>query len=117
LPAIQREFVWRPEQIIELFDSIMRQYPISSFLFWDLKPETRADWDIYKFVEHASEGGSHNEITGTEGISDLTLVLDGQQRLTSRPDSELLSNAIPQIDFQVFGIVSGRRLGYAAASA
>ncbi len=32
LPAIQREFVWDPEQIIELFDSIMRGYPISSFL-------------------------------------------------------------------------------------
>jgi catechol 2,3-dioxygenase-like lactoylglutathione lyase family enzyme len=41
LPAIQREFVWKPEQIIELFDSIMRGYPISSFLFWQLKPETR----------------------------------------------------------------------------
>lgn len=83
LPAIQREFVWRPEQIIELFDSIVRGYPISSFLFWELKPETRGDWDIYRFVEHASEGGTHNEITGTEGISNLTLVLDGQQRLTS----------------------------------
>ena len=83
LPAIQREFVWGPDQIIELFDSIMRNYPISSFLFWDLKPATREDWDVYKFVEHAHEGGSHNEITGTEGISDLTLVLDGQQRLTS----------------------------------
>ena len=83
LPAIQREFVWHPDQIVELFDSIMRNYPISSFLFWDLKPETREDWDIYKFVEHAKEGGSHNEVTGTEGISELTLVLDGQQRLTS----------------------------------
>ena len=83
LPAIQREFVWLPDQIIELFDSIMRNYPISSFLFWDLKPETREDWDIYKFVEHAKESGSRNEMTGTEGITDLTLVLDGQQRLTS----------------------------------
>lgn len=83
LPAIQREFVWSPEQVIALFDSIMRGYPISSFLFWDLKPETREDWDIYKFVEHAKESGSHNEVTGTEGITDLTLVLDGQQRLTS----------------------------------
>ena len=24
LPAIQREFVWSPEQIIQLFDSLMR---------------------------------------------------------------------------------------------
>lgn len=39
LPAIQREFVWKPEQVIRPFDSILRRYPISSFLFWELKPE------------------------------------------------------------------------------
>ena len=52
LPAIQREFVWQPEQIIQLFDSIMRGYPISSFLFWELKPENRDKWEIYKFIEN-----------------------------------------------------------------
>jgi uncharacterized protein with ParB-like and HNH nuclease domain len=36
LPAIQREFVWKPEQIIRLFDSLMREYSIGSFLFWGL---------------------------------------------------------------------------------
>lgn len=41
LPAIQREFVWGPDQIVELFDSIMRGYPISSFLVWELKPENQ----------------------------------------------------------------------------
>ena len=34
LPAIQREFVWDTYQIERLFDSLMRDYPISSFLFW-----------------------------------------------------------------------------------
>ena len=34
LPAIQREFVWTQEQIGKLFDSIMKGYPIGSFLFW-----------------------------------------------------------------------------------
>ena len=34
LPSIQREFVWSPEQIKMLFDSLMRDYPINSFLFW-----------------------------------------------------------------------------------
>ena len=29
LPNIQRPFVWSEEQICRLFDSIMRQYPIS----------------------------------------------------------------------------------------
>ncbi|HAU40130.1 TPA: hypothetical protein DCW56_04330 [Candidatus Peregrinibacteria bacterium] len=30
MPAIQREFVWEPEQITKLFDSLMRGYPIGS---------------------------------------------------------------------------------------
>ena len=34
LPDIQRNFVWKPEQVYTLFDSIMRDYPISTFLFW-----------------------------------------------------------------------------------
>ena len=33
LPAIQREYVWKPSQVIRVFDSVMRGYPIGSFLF------------------------------------------------------------------------------------
>ena len=83
LPAIQREFVWDTEQIIQLFDSIMRGYPISSFLFWELKPENRDKWQSYKFLEKARHGGTRNELASTDGIANLSLVLDGQQRLTS----------------------------------
>ena len=32
-PAIQREFVWKPEQIAKLFDSLMQGYPFGTFLF------------------------------------------------------------------------------------
>ena len=83
LPAIQREFVWKPEQIVQLFDSIMRGYPISSFLFWDLKPENRDKWQVYKFLDKAQYGGTHSELASTDGVANLSLVLDGQQRLTS----------------------------------
>lgn len=83
LPAIQREFVWKPEQIVQLFDSIMRGYPISSFLFWELKPENRDKWQVYEFLEKAQHGGMHNQLASTDGVTSLSLVLDGQQRLTS----------------------------------
>jgi|SRR5579864_5011127 len=83
LPAIQREFVWRPDQIIQLFDSLMRRYPVGSFLFWELQPENRDKWQVYKFVEDAKQGGSHNVPAYVAGVQQLTLVLDGQQRLTS----------------------------------
>ena len=83
LPAIQREFVWGPDQIVELFDSIMRGYPISSFLVWELHPENQRSWQAYRFIDHARWGGTHNQPTETDGIQQLTLVLDGQQRFTS----------------------------------
>ena len=33
LPAIQREFVWDTDDIVKLFDSLLRGYPVGSFLF------------------------------------------------------------------------------------
>ena len=82
LPAIQRPFVWGPEQLLQLFDSLMKGYPINSFLFWEVAPENKLNWQIYKFAEHFRYGEIHNEIAEPTG-RDITLVLDGQQRLTS----------------------------------
>lgn len=82
LPAIQRPFVWSPEQVVSLFDSLMKGYPISSFLFWEVAPENKPNWQIYKFAENFRFGEVHNEIAETDG-RDVVLVLDGQQRLTS----------------------------------
>ena len=36
LPSIQREFVWKTTQIEMLFDSLMQEYPIGAFLFWEI---------------------------------------------------------------------------------
>ena len=35
LPSIQCEFVWSMSQI-ELFDSVLQDYPFGAFLFWEL---------------------------------------------------------------------------------
>lgn len=84
LPSIQRHYVWKPDQIVLLYDSIMRGYPISSFLFWELKQENRSNWEVYKFAEIGNfEGTNHVKLPSADGIQNLTLVLDGQQRLTS----------------------------------
>ena len=40
LPAIQREFVWKPEQIEKLFDSLMQGYPFGTFPFWKVESST-----------------------------------------------------------------------------
>src|SRR4051794_23311199 len=83
LPAIQREFVWGAEKIVQLFDSLLRGYPIGSFLFWQLDPANRHRWQVYRFIEDASADGVHNQLANLDGVQQLTLALDGQQRLTS----------------------------------
>ncbi|RXZ43414.1 DUF262 domain-containing protein [Crenobacter cavernae] len=84
LPSIQREFEWSHEKIEWLFDSIMRNYPISSFLFWRVEGETKTDFKFYRFIrEYRQRYKTHNEEFSTLGHSDFTAILDGQQRLTS----------------------------------
>jgi len=86
LPSIQRQYVWKHPKVPLLFDSIMRGYPISSFLFWELTQDNRDKWEIYKFCEKAysdNVGTNHIKHESAVGLQNLTLVLDGQQRLTS----------------------------------
>lgn len=84
LPAIQREFIWSHSKIEWLFDSIMRNYPISSFLFWKVEENTSKNYRFYKFInEYRERYKTHNEEISTNGISSFNAVLDGQQRLTS----------------------------------
>ncbi|HYF84515.1 MAG TPA: DUF262 domain-containing protein [Clostridia bacterium] len=84
LPAIQREFVWNYEKVERLFDSIMQNYPISSFLFWRIEGETKNRYKYYSFLKEYRElFRTQSDEFGTEGLHDFYAVLDGQQRLTS----------------------------------
>lgn len=84
LPAIQREFVWNTKQIELLFDSIMRDYPISTFLFWKVKAENIEKFKFYKFLsKYHQRDKKHNEPLELSGDKDRFAILDGQQRLTS----------------------------------
>jgi Protein of unknown function DUF262 len=84
LPAIQREFVWKPDQICRLFDSLMQGYPFGTFLFWKVEPEKSAQFKFYGFVQNYHErDAAHCPELGTLPNRELTAVLDGQQRLTA----------------------------------
>jgi uncharacterized protein with ParB-like and HNH nuclease domain len=84
LPAIQREFVWPSEKIEWLFDSLMRGYPISSFLFWNVEGGSGPSYKFYRFLRNFRQVYQiHNEEATVDGLSNFTAVLDGQQRLTS----------------------------------
>ncbi|MGL4318235.1 MAG: DUF262 domain-containing protein [Pseudomonas sp.] len=84
LPAIQREFVWWPEQICRLFDSLMQGYPFGTFLFWRIAPEKRQEYQFYDFVRDYHERDNyHCALLKTLPDRDLVAVLDGQQRMTA----------------------------------
>lgn len=55
LPAIQREFVWKPNQVCTLFDSLMLGFPFGTFLFWKVEPKRSGDWKFYDFVRDYHE--------------------------------------------------------------
>ncbi|KGM14430.1 DUF262 domain-containing protein [Cellulomonas bogoriensis] len=84
LPAIQREYVWRPSQVVALFDSLMRGYPIGGFLSWKVEPETVRQFRFYGFLKDYSEfDARHCPSLDVPPSRPVTAVLDGQQRLTS----------------------------------
>jgi uncharacterized protein DUF262 len=64
IPEFQRGFVWRPDQVRALVDSLYRDYPIGLILAWD-RPEY----------------GSGRATT--EGASAKLWLVDGQQRTTA----------------------------------
>lgn len=68
LPDMQRPFVWSTAKVRDLFDSMFRGYPIGYLLLW-AAPES----------EHARQIGTDGHGTDTPS----TLIIDGQQRLTS----------------------------------
>ncbi len=84
LPAIQREFVWGTYEVEKLFDSIMGDFPISTFLFWKIKEENKKEWTSYEFIRNYDDENPHNKEASVAGVNqDIYLVLDGQQRLTA----------------------------------
>ena len=81
LPHIQRAFVWSEDQICRLFDSILRQYPISTLLVWKTKSPIRARRFIDEFKPEYRQNLGPFFVAPNE--SRKSLVLDGQQRLQS----------------------------------
>ena len=84
LPAIQRDFVWKPPKICALFDSLMRGYPIGSFLFWQVKAAGVEGYNFYHFLpEYHEKDRRYAEQAEVASDRDIVAILDGQQRLTS----------------------------------
>src|SRR5262249_14591139 len=85
LPDLQRGFVWSPDRVRALHDSLYRSYPVGALLLWEPTWEgeapfsTRA-WDICPPDELTQRGYPEQPSAVQPGS---LFVLDGQQRLTS----------------------------------
>ncbi len=71
LPEMQRAYVWKSAQVVRLFDSLYRGYPIGTILLWQLREQIVTRPGAFLLDEQ-------NGILTTP-----LMLLDGQQRLTS----------------------------------
>ncbi|MCX4592268.1 DUF262 domain-containing protein [Streptomyces sp. NBC_01549] len=90
LPKFQRAFVWTPQQILYLLDSVRRNYPIGSLLMW----------------RTTAKLASGHEIAGLDTVpqhegAPVHYVLDGQQRLASLVGALHGSGAIWEIAYDL----------------
>ena len=74
IPAFQRGYVWKQNQIIELLESIKRQYPIGSLLLWEASQKDRL---------RCTRNIAGYQIPDRGDSWPVNYVLDGQQRLSS----------------------------------
>jgi len=99
IPAFQRGFVWKQDQVIKLLDSVYNEYPIGSILLWNSDVKLKSTRNVGGFLlpERAPN-------------YPVNYVLDGQQRLSSiyavfgKDKKEDPNNDQYKIDTQIFDI-------------
>jgi hypothetical protein len=72
IPAFQRGFVWDPDRVAFLIDSIYKGYPFGSLLFWRTSERLRTENKLGPF-----------DLPAPQADFPIDYVLDGQQRATS----------------------------------
>lgn len=91
IPQFQREFVWDIKKVAKLIDSLIKGFPIGTFIIWKTKEQL-------KIVRNL--GGI--QLPNSPQDDYINYVLDGQQRLTSiysAINGLLISNEKSQQDF------------------
>lgn len=72
IPAFQRGFVWDPEMVAFLMDSIYKGYPFGSILLWRTREQLKHERQLGPFA-----------LPDHDPDYPINYVLDGQQRITS----------------------------------
>ncbi len=72
IPAFQREWVWSPQQVSFLLDSIYKNFPVGTIFLWKTNARLDSEKELGNFI-----------IPEPRKEHPVYYVLDGQQRLTS----------------------------------
>lgn len=72
IPKFQRNFVWSIEKTAKLLDSILKGYPIGTFILWETRERLNDIKEIGQLALKPAPDGDK-----------IQYVLDGQQRITS----------------------------------
>ena len=86
LPEIQRSYVWNRPQVRDFLDSLYRDFPVGTFLFW-----RTGESEYSRNLESVAAGSPQPERTD--------FVLDGQQRLTAL--ARVIYDGDPDIRFNL----------------
>jgi len=90
LPELQRGYVWEPKKVRDLFDSMYKGFPIGYLMIWDSPDYTK-------------KPGKQIGIE-SKGHDPKSLVIDGQQRLTSL-DAVMCGKQIVNSKFVITSII------------
>jgi len=72
IPAFQRGYVWNPDQVAFLLDSLYKGFPIGTIFLWKTDERLKTEKDLGRFI-----------LPEPKKDYPVNYILDGQQRLTS----------------------------------
>ncbi|MEZ4939357.1 MAG: DUF262 domain-containing protein [Saprospiraceae bacterium] len=109
LPKFQRPFIWNKQDILKLWDSIYKGYPIGSILLWLTKERLASERKIADL-----------DINEREEEYPTNYLLDGQQRLSSlcgplywnRRDKNSPWNIVFDVDKEIFIYPEDQKIEY-----
>src|SRR4051794_33168625 len=88
IPEIQRDVVWKPDQVKDLITSVFKQYPCGSLILWE--PRLR-DGDLIRSMIRPER------LEQCKGRLPKYFLLDGQQRITALASAFLPSELLKEI--------------------
>jgi hypothetical protein len=85
IPDLQRPYVWQPNQVTVLIDSLIRGWPFGTLLTWQVRPDDPARdlaRSFWRVVDRTDEDDGQ-PISMKNPPAKFQMVLDGQQRVQS----------------------------------